>query len=93
MLLLTVSSLRNKKRLYSDDYIINNYNNTQDKHFLLCASAGTRYHRLALLKYRPQIVIGIDESFVSLQTYVHAGDPLTQTNTSVTWKLTKVDIC
>lgn len=75
MLLLTVSSLRNKKRLYSDDYIINNYNNTKDKHFLLCAGR-PRYHRLALLKYLSDCN-WIDESFVSTNLCPHAGDPIT----------------
>ena len=74
MLLLTVSSLRNKQRLYSDDYIINNYNNTKDKDLLLCAGR-PRYHRLALLKYLTDND-WVEQNFVSANLCPHAGDKI-----------------
>ena len=75
MLLLTVSSLRNKRRLYSDEYIINNFYNQKDKHFLLCAGR-PRYHRLALIKYLTDNDWVVN-SFVSANLCPHAGDSIT----------------
>ena len=75
MLLLTVTTLRNKERIYSDEHIIHNFNNNKNKEFLLCAGR-PRYHRLALLKYISDNNL-LDKSFVSANLCPHTVDPIT----------------
>lgn len=50
MLLLSATTLKNKERIYTDDYIIQNFYNTKDKEFLFCAGRPRQY-RLAIIKY------------------------------------------
>ena len=63
MLLLSSTTLKNKKRIYTDEYIIKNFNTPKDKEFLFCAGR-PRQHRLALIKFLTDNNL-IDNSFVS----------------------------
>ena len=75
MLLLTVTTLRNNDRIYTDEHIIHNFNSNKNKDFLLCAGR-PRYHRLALLKYISDNNL-LDNGFVSANLCPHTVDPIT----------------
>ena len=74
MLLLSVTTLHNKQRIYSDEYIIHNFNHDKDKQFLLCAGR-PRQHRLALIKFLTDNDL-IDNSFVSTNLAPDVGDSI-----------------
>ena len=63
MLLLSSTTLKNKKRIYTDEHITQNFYSVKDKEFLLCAGR-PRQHRLALIKYLTDNNF-IDGSYVS----------------------------
>jgi hypothetical protein len=74
MLMLSVSTLHNKQRIYSDEHIIHNFNNDKDKQFLLCAGRPRQY-RLALIKFLTDNNL-IDNSFVSVNLASDVGDSI-----------------
>ena len=57
------TTLKNKKRIYTDEHIIHNFNNAKDKEFLLCAGRPRQY-RLALIKFLSDNNL-LDNSYVS----------------------------
>ena len=74
MILLAANTTINKQQIYSNEYIIQNFNHTKQKQFILCAGR-PRHHRLALIKFLTDNNL-LDSSFVSLNLAPHVGDAI-----------------
>jgi hypothetical protein len=74
MLLMSVTTRQNNKRIYSDEYIIQNFNSEKDKQFLFC-SGRPRQHRLALMKFLTDNNY-LDNSFVSANLAPDVGESI-----------------